>query len=268
MKILIRQYESKYYVWKDAEWQDGNYVIPNTKQKISMTNILAVTEDNRIGYVQCYHCGKLIKNDPESIEQHFAEVEARKDCLKCEKMVPYGDKMSPVLTIERNADGTYSVVEKYNTKLGCRASYYYTQNIESEKVKRDCIYLQCRRNGVREINDAFVKYPGMFEKQITADTLVANKCVFEGYNDGYYEYDMKMRGSVKACVNEMGIVDHFVVLARGWRYIFYYSDKYKKIFFNYYDKYYENTRDYITDSKADSIIKKLSSIYEEAVENG
>lgn len=267
MKILIRKYKNKYYVWKDAEWKEGYYYIDDGNEVVYMNNILAVTEDPRIGYVECRHCGKLVKNDPESIERHFAEVEAQKDCLKCEKMVTYGDKISPERTIEQNEDGTYKVVEKYNTHLGCRA-YYYTVNIHSNAANKDCIYRQCRRKGVQQINDAFVNYPGLFEKQITADTLIANKCTFEGHQNGFYEYDMKMRGTVKACVNELGIVDHFVVEVRGWRYIFHYSDKYQKIFFEHYERYYEKVSDYITNSKAESIIKKLSKIYEEAEVNG
>ena len=94
--------------------------------------------------------------------------------------------------------------------------------------------------------------------------LTSKKFEYEVYSNGYQIYDLKMRNTLKAMVNELGIVEHFVVYVRGWSYNLYYSDKYKKLFFYKYGKYDENTYDYITDSKSTRIIEKISKLYEEA----
>lgn len=266
MNILLRYCNGKHYVWKPAKWEDGRYKLVDTNETIYHTSIMAVTEDSRIGYVVCNHCGKLVKNDPESIEQHYRELESKKDCMKCEKLVPCGNKINIDREITDNLDGTYSITEKYITNLGCKVSYY-TERLGSVNANRNCVYSRCRRAGVVQINDIFVKYPGLFEKNITVDMLNANKYPYEKYNDGYYEYDLKMRGTVKACVNSMGIVDHFVVTSRGWRNIFYYSDKYKKIVFADWYSYDERVDNYITRAKESKIIEKISKLYEEANAN-
>lgn len=265
MKILLRLYGGKYYVWKNAKWEGGYYKLLDNDDSISETSILAVTEDERIGYVQCAYCGELVENNPEAIEAHYAKLEAQKNCMKCDKLVQFGDKMNAKKTFKANEDGTYTVEEAYDTKLGCRMSYY-TENIHSERAKINCKFALCRRKGVRTINDTFVKYPGLFEKQITVDTLTAKKYVFDRYSNGFYEYDLKMRGTLKACVNENGIVDHFILYVRGWAYTIYYSDKYKKLFYHDWSKYGENL-DFLNDTKMQKIIEKISQLYEEAKVN-
>lgn len=267
MKILLRHYQGNYYVWKDAKWEGVFYkLLDNDEACFYETEVLAVKDDNRIGYVQCNYCGELIENNPEAIEAHYAKSEAKKDCLKCEYLAPYGRKQDVTKTYVDNGDGTYSIKEEYKTPLACTLGYY-TEDINSENAKKNCQYTRCRRKGVKPIKDTFIKYPGLFNKQITADTLKAKKYEFERYSNGMYEYDLKMRGTVKACVNEMGIVDHFMLYIRGWAYTFYYSDTYNKLFFYDYHKYNDDTSDYLTSAKEAKILEKITQLYEEVNEN-
>lgn len=266
MKILIKKYNNQHYVWKDAQWEGGQYVVEN-EACFHETEILDVKEDERVGFVQCGHCGELIKDDPESIEAHFAETEAKKDCLTCPSMVIYTDKQNHNRTIVKNENGTYAVSETYDTYLGCRA-HYYTENIDSAAAKRNCVYAQCRRKGARQINDTFVKYPHLFDKQITVDVLNANKYPFEKHSNGYYIYDLKMRGTLKACVNVNGIVDHFILYVSGWAYEIHYSHKYNKLFTYDWNRYKDDLSSLITESRAARLISKISKLYQEETTNG
>jgi hypothetical protein len=232
-----------------------------------MNNIIAIKEDDRIGYVLCNNCGELVKNTPEDIEAHFALKEKNKDCLNCAYLRTYGDKYNKKVSYVKNEDErTYSVVETYDTLLGCAASYW-TQEINSTNAKRDCIHARCRRNGVSEINDIFVKYDNPFDQHITVDFLREKKFTCEGYIDGYWEYDLKCRGYLKACVNKLGIVDKFKVHSKGFEYDAYYSARHNKLFFGCADIYDERHSDYVTDSKYNTILTKLSNIFEEANTN-
>lgn len=268
MKILLRKFDDEYYVWKPAKWEDDHYYIINADEwfgdmQIDMVHILAVSEDDRANYVRCKHCGALIENTPEAIERHFAAKEAEKDCLKCNHLRPYGNKKNSNTTYVLNADGTYSISEAYVSKLGCNISYY-TEDINSAAAQRNCIYSRCRRSGVKPIDDVFVKYPNPFNKQLTIDFLDKKKFVCEGHRNGYYEYDLKLRDTLKACVNEQGVVDHFRVSIRGWSWHLYYSDTHNKIFYSNYGTYNDNCCEIMSEAKVNQIIAKLSKIYEEA----
>lgn len=263
MKVLLRKYGNHSYVWKNAKWQ-GEYILTDNDDAVYETQILAVTEDERIGYVQCSHCGELVKNDPESIEAHFAKIEAQKDCMNCDRLAIYGNRTGHKKTYKPNGDGTYSIEETYISRLAC-TNGYFREDIHSKNLS--CKFTACRRKGVREINDTFIKYPGLFDKQLTVDALLAKKYTYHEYNNGSFEYDLRMRGTVFACADDNGIVTHFRVFVRGWAYNFYYSDKYKKLFFYDYGEYNENVTELLSETKMNSIIQKISQLYEEANEN-
>lgn len=266
MKILIRNYREKGYVWKDATWRDFTYYVDDEdygETGFSTTEILAVKDDNRNGYVVCRHCNTLVRNDPAEIEKHYAEMEAKKDCAKCKYMRHYSDRTNVTVEYVRNEDGTYQRNETSTVKLGCTAGWL-TQEVNTAAAKKGCAYVQCRRQGVVEIRDTFVKYPGLFNKSITVDLLEANKCVNEGYKNGHFEYDMKLRGTLKACVNTAGVVDHFRFVKRGASYNIYYSDTYNKLFYADWGRYEENMSDIMTEEKVQQILTKISKLYKEA----
>ena len=269
MEILLKTYDGKKYVWKEATWDGESYLVEDETGFTSgyyTTDILAIRNDDRIGYVVCKNCGQLIKNDPESIEQHYASEEAKKDCLNCPYVRDYDRVSDKTVTRTPNGDGTYRVSQSYNTKLGC--SYgYYTVDINKESVKNNCIHYSCRHYGMKSINDVFVNYPEPFVQQITVDALIAKKYPLEQYREGHFEYDMKSRGTLKACVNDSGIVDHFLVIKNGYRYTLYYSDKYNMLFGARGRNYDINRPDWMSDDRRECIANKISKLYKEANEN-
>lgn len=265
MKVLLRYCNNAQYQWINAEWENGKYYELHERGRgyqFNQSNIMAVTEDDRTNYVRCAHCGKLIQNTPEAIEEHFAKQEADKNCINCKYLRIYGNKRNVVTKYDENEDGTYTVTETCNATLGC-GKCYWTSPVDSDEAKNRCIYNQCRKIGVKPIEDVFVKYPNLFSRQITVDALNANKYAYEEYRDGYFIYDMKCRGCLKACVNSSGIVDKFLVIIRGWETDAYYSATHNMLLFINGGKYDENWRDYISETRHNDILKKLSKLYEE-----
>lgn len=264
MKILLRKLGDKYYVWKDARWEDYAYYITvdGYECEISQKEIIAVEDDTRDGYVACANCGKLIKNDPESIEAHFAEEEAKKDCFKC-GYLRVRDKTNLGSDYKRNENGEFVVTESFTASLQCSVGYWY-KDIDSEDAKNECIYKKCRKCGVVPIDDIFVKYPGVFEKFLTVDTLIAKKCESEGLRGGHFEYDLKCRNTLKACVNEMGVVDHFRLYYRNHSCSLYYSDKYNRLFTASCGQYSEEAPYGVPDAKMEQIRDKIVALYKEA----
>lgn len=267
MKVLLKNHGGKKYVWVEAEWEAGRYYELHTWGRgyyIDQINIIAVTDDNRIGYVQCRNCGALIKNTPEAIEEHFKEKEKDRNCLECKYLSIYGDKRNVKKYYVVNDNGSHSVTETYDAQLGCKKTYY-THPLGSAETERRCIYRQCRIMGVTEINDIFVKYPNVFDRYLTVDALIEKKYAYEGYVDGYFVYDLKCRGSLKALVNEKGIVECYKVSTRGWDYYMAYSAIHNKIFIT--DGYYrDDISNYLSDSKKEMILKRLQKLYEEVTE--
>ena len=269
MKILIRNFNNTFYVWKDATWHGSGYHVDDDfygSVSIAPSEVVAVKDDNRNGYVVCKHCGELILNNPEAIEKHYADMEAKRDCAKCKKARIYGDRMNETIEYVANDDGTYRRTEECTVRLGCTAGYY-TKEVHSADAKRNCIYNQCRQKGVSAINDIFVKYPGVFDKCLTVDFLKSKKYVNEEYVNGYFEYDLKLRGTLKACVNKLGIVDHFRLNYNGWNYYLYYSEKYEKLFYADWGIYKEGIADVTSNAKAQQVLTKISKLYKEAETN-
>lgn len=272
MRILLRKYNNSYYVWKDAIYSNGIYYLTeNGKPATSMcqTNILAIDNDDRGNYVKCLHCGATIKNDPESIEAHFAEQEARRNCLTCEDLIHTGTEEDVTVKYIKNEDGTYHFVKECNTKLGCSYNSYYSYaDIDSEAAQSRCKYFQCRAKGVSKIDDVFIKYPGIFNKQITVDWLAKNGFVNKRYMGSNYKewmIDLGLRGNtLDAIVNELGIVDHFLIRHRYECHTAYYSEKYDKLFFVDGTKYTEEIPWGLSQAKYNSAKKIIEKLYKEA----
>lgn len=261
MKILLRKWDDKYYVWKDATWEKGRFYIDGVY--VLQIAILAIKDDNRKKYVRCQYCGEFIKDDPESIERHFAEQEAKKDCLKCSHM-RVGTQMNRQTILTSNGNGTYRYTQTSDVILNCTTNYP-SQDIHKVDPQRYCAYYRCRNRGVKQINDIFTRLPNPFEKQITVDLLKKKGFEYDGFVNGYFEYDLKLRGTLKACVNELGIVDHFVIKYRYTRCTVFYADNYDQLMYVDDDNNYtEDISELISPSKHDAVKAKIYALYKEA----
>jgi hypothetical protein len=266
MKVLLRNDGSKYYVWKDATYKNGHFIVnfPGYGDLgCNETEIIAVKDDNRSDSVSCSHCGAIIKNDPVAIEAHFAEQEAKKDCFKCPSLRRDKVKTTKV-EFSKDIYDVFEVTETYKADLRCGQAYWNRPQIDTNDAKKVCVHYRCRNSGVQKIEDTFTKYPDLFDKHVTVDVLNEKKCAFDGRMDNFFEYDLKCRNTVKACVNEVGIVDHFIIKVRNHRYIAYYSAKYDKLFFSANGRDYEETMPYsMTENKYNQAKEKIAALYKE-----
>ena len=266
MKILLRRFDEKYYVWKDAVWKDMGYHINENGEDIEVQEIaiLAIKDDNRSGKVLCKSCNELIDDNPEAIEAHFASREAQRNCLTCNMCMPYGTRNNLTTVYTANGDGTYHECTNSDVKLRCRMSYYGEVDINSDSATKICQFNQCRTKGVQKFEDFFLKYPGAFNKQLTVDFLNKKGFEYAGYYSGYFWYDLKLRGALYACVNEMGVVDHFIVKHRGWSFNAYYSDEHDKLFFERGYTYSEATPGNMSETKHKNAKDKIAALHKEA----
>lgn len=266
MKILLRRYGDKFYTWQDAVYKNGRFYVNDNvygESEVYEVHILAIKDDNRKDCVICAHCGEVIKNDPKSIEAHFAKKESERDCFKCASLKTVTLKnISADYT--KNNDGTYKLEAVSNVNLKCGRSWYNSPQIDSAAAKSICTFYECRRHGTRPINDIFTQYPDPFDKQLTVDVLMKKNYEYDGRINGFFEYDLKNRNTVKACVNELGIVDHFVVKHRGYRFIVYYSDKYDQLFFCHDSRTYTtDMHSSMSENKYNQAKAKISALYKE-----
>ena len=265
MQVLLRRWEDKYYVWKEAKYIDGQFVVDDIS--LRETNILAVKNEERTNKVKCLNCGKLIENSPEEIEKHYAEQEANSNCLTCSRSKVYGTQEIVECSYDENGDGTYREKLIRDVKLKCGASMWEHIDINDRRAKEICVYNQCRRHGVVEFGDFFTKYPNAFDKQITVDLLNKRGYECNRNSSDFFNYDLRLRGALIACVNEAGVVDHFIVNHKGYSFCAWYSHTYDKLFISrrLNDIYGENIPSPLSETKFESVHKRIKSLYTEAL---
>lgn len=275
MKILLRHYGEEEYVWKKATWNTSGYVLENDSVSWPESSIVAIQEDERSKYVRCQNCGEIIANTPDAIEAHYKSREANKNCLTCSEVK---ESRSEIISTKynRQEDGTYKATREYTVQLYC-GPYWNTAPIMTTRSDAICKYTACRRRGVSSIEDVFVKYPGVFDTQLTVDAIVAANWAYDGVeyvdtNECFF-YDGKLRNTMKAVVNKSGIVEWFFVKCKGASYYMTYSAKYDKFFYvDYYNQWGKNTGNTykegqpscMTDLKYEQVCKKIKQLYQEA----
>ena len=264
MRILIRNWEDKEYVWKDATYRDNNYYVDD--RLVLIINIAAVENHPMIGYVACASCGALIRNTPEDIEAHYVESEAKRDCKKCDRLKFSSYREVVERQLVEKEDGVYEVIEKFTSPLYCGMTYGSVP-VTSPRATQICKYYSCRRQGVTTPNDIFTAYPGVFDTAITADVLVEKKLRFDGWNRDFFRYDMKSRNTIKACVNKSGIVECFYATSNGGGTYFYYSEKYDKLFYRDGARYREGKPAWFRDNKFEEVHKRVKALYEGVTDN-
>lgn len=257
MQVLLRKWHDKHYVWKEATFDRSNYCVDGLF--IRQTEILAVKDGNGGKFVSCKYCHENMENKPEVIEKHFLDYEAKRDCLKCMDRQFY-NKRSTGVVVTKGENGNYNVQETYTSKMRCVQTW---SDVETEAAIAGCKYNQHRRMGVGPVGGWLLDYPDLFAKQITVEALKAKGYEYCGRRDGYFMYDMKMRGTLHAYVNACGIVDHFVGSFRGWGKTFYYSATQDKLFWNANGEYNDKIPYDWGETKYNTIHKKIADLYKE-----
>ena len=256
MKVLLQRYGNKFYVWKDAEFENGYFMIDGFQK--CETEVVAVKDTEGVQYVICNYCGEKIPDNPESIERHFAEKEAKKDCFTCNQCAPMNLSNKKVLVV-KNDDDTYAVTETCtSSSLQCKQSW---RDLDHPSTQRQCLFNQCRRNGTSPHGSILMKYPDLFETQITNDLLLKKKYEYSHDWDYSFMYDLKCRKTLFAMVNEVGIVECFMLDYQYRRTIFFYSAKYNKLFYSNNGNYREGKPSWVTQTKYDQIKARIEGLY-------
>lgn len=265
MQILLRRYGNEEYVWKKAVYKSEVYYITDKngcETRIRDVEIVAVKDNEYAEYVVCTNCGALIKNTPEDIEKHYTEMEAKRDCASCSD-VKFADKLLQKRTLEKVDDG-YLVTETFTGSPRCAVISWSPCSIDSAVKKGICKFVACRKKEMRPQNSIFFRLPGVFDSAITVDVLNANKYKYDGADGDCFVYDLRSRGTIKACVNSAGIVDHFIVSSKGNRVIYYYSEKYDKMFYKNGYEYIEGKPYWFTETKFNEAYQKIKALYKGA----
>lgn len=257
MQILLRKHEGKPYVWKEAKFDRDEYTIDGFH--VSQVNIIAVKGGGGGKIVRCRFCGEKMENKPEVIEKHFADQEAKRDCGTCVHRQLY-NKGSMNRIVTKGENGSYNIQESYTARLRCCYSW---NDVETEAAVTACQFNQHRKQGVEPVGGWLLDYPDLFAKQITVEALKAKGYEYCRRYDGFFVYDMKLRGTMHAYVNAYGIVDHFEASYRGYSQMFYYSATQDKLFFNNRGEYDDKMPWDWGETKYNTVRKKIADLYKE-----
>lgn len=257
MKALLRNFENEVYVTKELELlKNGTYQYKGNN--IPETNILAILESSKKGFVQCSSCGETIINTKAAIKEHIERSKSKNGCLSCINLQATKSYNRKVKYAE-NEDGTFHRVTNDDVTLTCGYSWHYP-SIKDESRIKNCKYRNCTELSISGFNGFFDQYPNAFDDMITVDALKFRSV--RTYN-GYTIFDLRCRGNIRAYVNGKGIVDHFEINRRYNSRNVYYSKKYNKFFYGNCGNYIEMKPDYYWSAdKIDYIKKTIANLYE------
>jgi hypothetical protein len=229
MQILLRNYKDKEYVWMQAKYDKGKFVVDGINQ--NETNVVSIINDNRKNYVQCSNCGKVFRKRDHKFKTHKEDAKSSKVCLTCPHVICSNNRTITQKYIA-NEDGTYVRKIEQRVDLQCSSGYLWTYpSIDSITAIEGCKLRQCGDATEKEIEDTFTQYPGIFDDIITVDKILDFGYV--GIPDrgiSYTLYDLNIADSVCAYVNKLGIVDKFFLCLDDYTADIWYSKKYKEIF--------------------------------------
>lgn len=254
MKILIRDYNGKQYVWVTAKYNGNKFVVNN--EVIEYWNVVSVINDNRKNYIKCSSCGEIFPKKSKKFEKHKREAETNIPCLKCRKLRTEECSVAQRKFIE-NADGTYTMVEETQVRLNCRYSSWSSYPIDTLDAKMRCERRQCGNANATEISDIFTELPGVFDHIVTIDKILDNGYERIGYVDSCAtEYILDSHLGIKAYVNRLGIVDSFAIDENFDTTILWYSKKYNRLFTEREGKYIEYCAD-----QSNTTLKYIAKFY-------
>lgn len=228
MKILLREYGDEIYVWKTAKYDNDHFLVGEVK--INETNIVSIINDNRKKYMKCSSCGKVFRKGDKKFETHKKESATPMACLNCMHLTSNNEEIIKQHYVF-NKDGTVTEKMERSVKLVCGAfSYWSCDDVNSEKVLTQCKKRQCKNAELEEINDTFMEYPGIFDDIITVDTLLDKGYEVPYVISGVEECYLGGSQDVYAIINELGIIDRFLVVFNDDYFDVYYSKRYDELF--------------------------------------
>jgi hypothetical protein len=234
MKILLRRWENSEYVWHTAKYDSAGFKVNG--KTVEHQNIVSVMNDNRSNYVRCSVCDAIIKNVDSTIEKHRHRTESVNACLTCAFLTSRTSSLGKKkITYIKHSDGTYTRRTDESTSLYCSGGWH-THPIGSKEAMSECPFKACEASDMLMIVDTFTAFPGVFDDIATVNAISNVGCDFDNgyFSNGYYHYRLNIDVSnVYAAVNELGIIDHFV-LKDGYfgEKNLYYSNKYDELFTN------------------------------------
>lgn len=261
MKVLLKSYDGKCYVWKDATYSKSGFVVNG--DVIRETDIISVMDDNRSKFVTCSECGEIFAKDSPEIEKHKMRYKDTNTCLTCAYLRPC-ESSAPTTSYEHISGARYHVVNKYDARMTCcRSSWSRRCDIGTEEAMNACIHKKCSNATMIEVNDIFTKNPGIFDDIITIDRVVevGYKSMRNEYNGIYTAYALNGRNQIEARVNSAGIVEDFIIRYGRNSYMVMYSKQLNKLYKCNGSIYIEWNPSEIKDSVKAYITKKIAALY-------
>lgn len=268
MKALLRSYNGESLVYVDVKFANNKFYFKDDKTldyRITEWNIIDVAYDNRDKYVICSNCGKMIKNTPEAIEDHWKEEENKKNCMKCRHCIEkYPDRPFKKSYEYDPETQMYIATSKYTVNLVCNAAYHY-RTINTALADENCIYLKCKNASKIQISDMFTEYPHAFNILPTVDMLVGKRWKFVEVErlSGHLIYCHPSMKTLKAYVNNKGIISYFQLRTGDSISTFMYSSKYDKVFYRAGERYGKEHPWNLSESRRESAFNKVKELFDE-----
>ena len=244
------------YKLEEASFDSRNNVFLTKTNTYYPTDIVAVDGELKSLFVICGCCGTIIPNTQEERDKHTSAASSSESCLKCSSLTTRKNTIDSVKRT-KNDDGTYKVEEVSTCTLQC--GYYRNVNIEDPRARTSCKYRGCTADKLYTISNIHIDNPGAFDKFATVDALDAKQWTFERRISGQYYFKARKRFTLRAVVNNIGIIDRFIYSYNSNDYGFVYSHKYGKIFWKRNGEFYDNIpyADNATEAKILSVVSEL-----------
>ena len=230
MKILLRNYCNKRYVWKTAKYNEHKFYVEG--DSVNETNVVSIINDNRKNYIECSCCGQVFRRGDRRFKTHKVNAIKPQTCFDCPHLCTENEMVTKT-SFSIGPDGCFVRKVEEEVDLTCSQSGYGgSKSIISNNAINKCKRRQCADAEEVNIVDFFIMNPGVFDDIITIDSLLDNG------------YDVKMNNSygvqtdiiweedytIGVVINDFGIVDRFHVWFNCDKYVVYYSKRYDELF--------------------------------------
>ena len=255
MEVLLRNYDGKTLVWKEATYKNSVWLIDGCK--VFETDIVAVQNDTRNEYVTCKNCGQTFRKGSQELYDHTHKEWTPEMCFECSSLRVFSrEEVSKSFHTDEDNKWIRDLSEKVD--LTCSQSYSHPY-IGSQKARQCCKHAGCTEDNIQEVNDFFTEYPGAFDDMITVDQLIAMKCKRVGERS----FKVRAKKRIIAYIDSHNIVSHFYVSARRYTWNLVYSKKYNKLFNFYGQKYEEFAGGYpLSEEEFNYIKEKIAGLYQ------